>query len=335
MDMQSFSRCAAAVALALVCAAAVHREVSAAWAADPAAQPTQQLPIRTPHGVGAARPGKQVVEVGDFTATIPALTAEFAYLPPGVLRRFHDDDSAARSFAIDYYGALLFAHDARDHGLYDRNPGLQAALAAQQRKMVSIAYLRDLARTDYEPTREEIEQYYALHGERLCRKPARYRLARLGVVIGKNAGEAERTAAQQRLAAIEKRLDAGDPFAEVAEQASDLQGRGPGGEVGWLTEEDLRMAAGREAITGLAKGARTPAIETPRGREIYLMLDREEARLLSADECKPALEQALVQEFNRDIRFRRMDEIAIALGASMNIDAVVEALRAVPRPADP
>ncbi len=328
--------CPVVLAVVLSWAGDAGWETGAALAADSTAKPpTQQAPPRAPHGAGGAVAGKKVVEVGEFTATIPELTAEFAYLPPEQLRRLHDDDSAARIFALDYYGSLLFGHDAEARGLYERNPGFRSAVAAEGRRMVALVYLRDMGREEYKPTDVEIEQFYALHKERLCQKPARYRLARLGVVSGKKAGEAERKAAQERLAAMQKRLEAGDAFADVATSDSDLEGRMPGGEVGWLTDRELQGAAGLERITGLAAGERTEPIVTARGQEIYAMLERDEARLLTFDECKAPVERSLVRQFNREIRLRRMDEIAIAAGASMNIDAVIEAGRAVPRPKDP
>lgn len=323
----------AVVAAAAFSGPAIGWESSSAWAADSAAEPSTQLPPpRAPHGVGGPVEGKNVVEVGDFKATIADLTAEFAYLPPQQLQVLHDDDSAARTFALDYYGSLLFDHDAKGRGLYSRNPGLEAAIAAESRRAVALAYLRDMGQQEYKPTDEEIAQFYVLHKERLCQKPARYRLARLGVVIGKNASEAERKAAEDRLAAMQKRLEAGDAFAEVANEDSDMEGRQPGGEIGWLTDRDLQAAEGRETITSLAVGERTEPIDTPRGKEIYAMLAREDASLLSLEECKATVGKSLVRQFNRDIRLRRMDEIAIAIGASMNIDAVIEAVRANPRP---
>lgn len=314
-------------------------ETVAAQAADSAAEPSAQLPPpRAPHGAdsaGVAVPGKTVIEVGEFKATVSELTAEFAFLPPGQIIRVHTDDSAARTFALDYYGSLLFHHHAEEYGLYTRNPGLKEAIAAESRRAIGLAYIRDMGKEEYKPTDVEVEQFYAIHKDRLCQKPARYRLARLGVVIGKKASDAEREAAVGRLAAMQKRLEAGDAFSTVADEDSDLEGREPGGVVGWLSAQDLQMAAGQEAITDLAVGERTEPIITPRGQEIFSMLEREEASIQSFEECKEVVFNSLVRQFNRDLRLRRMDEIAIESGASMNIDGVIEAVRALPRPKNP
>lgn len=302
-------------------------ETEAAWAEDSSAAQTAK-----PSASGAA---PLAVEVGEFTATAPELSAEFQHLPPAKLVRIHDDDSAARTFALDYYGALLFSHDAKKYGLFERRPGFEQAVAAEGRRAIAFAYLRDMLANEDKPSDKEIEQFYALEKNRLCGAPARYRLARLGVVIGKNAGDAERKAADARLAEMQTRLDAGTPFGRVADEGSDLESREPGGVVGWLTEKDLQMADGREEITALAVGEQTAPISTSRGKEIYSMLEKEAARLLTLDECKAQIKDALATEFVRQVRLRRMDEIAIEIGASMNIDQVIAAARAVPRPEQP
>ena len=131
---------------------------------------------------------------------------------------------------------------------------------------------------------------------------------------------------------IAQRLAAGDPLGEVAEELSDLKSKLPNGEIGWMTEADLGGAAGVQEITALKAGEQTGLVDTPQGKVVYAMLDRRESAVVSFEQCRPALEASLARQFAGDIKHRRVDELAEELDASMNIDAFIAALRAVPVP---
>lgn len=279
-----------------------------------------------------ARRARPVVEVGDRTFTSAQLTREFGFLPPPQLDQLHRDDNAARIFAVKWYSNLLFAADAARNGLYGRRPGLKAAAQAVSRQFLSLEYQEDLKEREYAVEEKELRQLYDLDKDKICKAPAAYHLASAGVLIGRNATEAERTAAVGRMNEIVRRLEAGESFSTVAEDLSDLVGKKPGGDLGWMTDEEIGGAAGAEAITGLAAGERTDVIESPQGRAIYEMIERREPQVLSFERCRYALEAALQKRFARDIKHRRVDELAEELGASMNIDEFIAAIRAVPVP---
>src|SRR5690606_15317123 len=104
------------------------------------------------------------------------LTAEFSYLPPPTLQRLKTDDNAARIFAVDWYARAMLARAAKEDGFLDKNPGLAAHAAAEQREVIAKEYLRATVEKDLIPTPEEVEQFKTLNPE-LCKAPARYRIA--------------------------------------------------------------------------------------------------------------------------------------------------------------
>lgn len=273
-----------------------------------------------------------VVEVGKVKYTSAQLAGEFSFLPPPQLSALHRDDNAARIFAVKWYANVLFSMDATRNGLYGRRPGLQAAAQALTRQFVGLEYQDDLKDREYTTTDEELQQIYALDKEKICKVPARYRLARAGVVVGKKAGDAERSAGLARMDKITERLSAGEEFGDVAQDLSDLTGKLPNGELGWMTDAELGSAAGSAAITKLQPGEQTGVIETPQGKAVYAMLERTEAVTVPFETCRPALERALAKRFARDIKHRRVDELAEELNASMNIDEFIAAIRTVPVP---
>jgi len=270
-----------------------------------------------------------VVEVGDLRVVASELTAEFAYLPPPLLQRLKADDNSARIFAVDWYSRVLFAKAAQDDGFLAQNPGLGAAAAARERDMIAAHYIHKTATEQFHVTDEEVDQYRRMNAD-FCRAPARYRIARVGVVIGRNASPGEIDLANQRFAEIEKRLAAGDDFAQVADERSDYTAKAKGGDMGWLEVTRILESPHGEVIAKLSVGERTPAIDTGQGKVVYKMIEREEARDIPSAECRGKVEQVLNEKYRKEIFLRRVDELAARFKSSMNIDAFIKAVRAVP-----
>jgi hypothetical protein len=279
----------------------------------------------------ASTPASPVVKVGDLQVTARELTAEFAYLPPPVLYRLKTDDNSARIFAVDWYARALLVKAAEADGYLAKHPGLVATAASRERELIAKQYLRDTIAEEYKPTDAELEQYRSLHPE-LCQVPGRYRVARVGVIIGRSASPQEIELANQRFAEIEKRLAAGEDFGKVADEKSDYVAKGPGGDMGWVPEDKIRESQHGEAILQLAVGQSTPSLDTGQGKVVYKLLEKEETRQLPLAECRPKLEQAMNAQYRKDLYLQRIDQLAARFGASMNLDAFIAAVRAVDLP---
>src|SRR5690606_29376502 len=199
---------------------------------------------------------------------------------------------------------------------------------------IADVYVAEIEK-DFAPTDQEIEQYYKMHTER-CAVPTRYRLARVGVVLGRHASPKQEEAARERIEAIAARLAAGEDFAKVVAETNDMPEKLPGGELGWVNEADLVEEFGAPRFADLAVGATTEILRTPRGLEIFKLLDKENARTLSLEECRPKLTETIRKEFSESVRMRKADELVERFGASMNMDLFIAAARAakpLPTPA--
>jgi hypothetical protein len=283
-------------------------------------------------------PDEVVIRMGDRAVTAGELRSALAYQSAGVLDRLRHDINAARYFAIQWFHRMVFAEAAREDGFLAKNPGLAEAAADLARRPIADAYVA-AAEQEYAATEAEIEQFYKLHSER-CRQPLRYRIARVGVVIGIHASQKQEEAARERIDAIAKRLAAGESFATVVADSNDMPEKLPGGELGWVTELDLRGDVGELRFKDLAVGATTEVVRTPRGLEIFKLLEKEEARMLTLEECRPKLAEELRRQYYEAIRTRRADELVERLNASMNIDNFIAAARSAeplvkPTPAAP
>lgn len=277
-------------------------------------------------GTGSPAPTDVVIRIGDRKLTVGELQAALGYQTEGILERLRSDLNAVRYFAIQYFHRMLFMEAAQADGLFERKPGLAEAAADLERRPIAEVYVSEVEK-EFEASDAEIEQYYNMHRER-CAEPARYRIARVGVVLGRHASPKQEEAARERIDAIAARLAAGEDFAAVVADSNDMPEKLPGGELGWVTEADLAGEFGADRFSGLAVGATTEVIRTPRGLEIFKLLEKEDARTLSLVECRPELAEELRRQYHESVRTRRADELVERFGASMNIDNFIAAARA-------
>lgn len=275
----------------------------------------------------APKPEDVVIRLGDERVLgLPELTAALGYQPANILEALKHEPNAARVFAVRWFQEMLLAEAARQDGELAKQPGLEEAADQLARRLIAERVVMGLEKAN-EPTEQEIEQYYKLN-DTLCRVESRYRIARIGVLVGRHATPKEVEAARERITAIEGRLANGEDFAAVVATASDMPEKQPGGELGWVSEKDLGSDVGGAALRGLKPGGRTAILQTPRGLEIFKLLEKEEARTLPLAECRDKIAEALRTDFKRSLLERRADELAERLGGTLNLDAFLSAIAA-------
>jgi parvulin-like peptidyl-prolyl isomerase len=270
-----------------------------------------------------------VVRVGDWTMTGPEITAEFGYSLPALINQVRRSDNSARLLAVEWYSNALITKAAADDKMLEKAPGLKDAADALRRKMIATRVLQQYLKEKYRPDERELRQFVDLN-EALCQAPARYHVARIGVIVGKKASPAEAEGAKGRIEDIKKRLAAGESFATLADEKSDLPVKNPGGEVGWLSAEEVERTDGKEKLTTLKKGEVSDITPTADGYVIFKLLDREEPRKLSFEECKATAEQVMNERYRAQIARDWIEELAKRYNSSINMDAFAAAVRAVP-----
>lgn len=253
---------------------------------------------------------------------------------PDLIAQVRYDDNAARTLAVDWYRAQLFARGARDDGYFEANPEKVALANKTRDQFLAADYLTWLMGTKYKPADMELKQLYKLQPG-LCASSGRVRLARAGVLWGKHASPEEIAAGEARFAKIQERLAAGEDFAVVADDASDFRTVGTGGDSGWVDIQTLQGNEMGEEVLALAPGERSNVISLPQSRGLIEMLDVEGAGTLLFEDCRPRLAEALSQRFRADVRRRRIDELAAKYKASMNLDAFIAVVRSIHAPEDP
>jgi len=270
-----------------------------------------------------------VMQVGENTVKASEVQAELAYVSPEILAGLVRDQNAARLYAFDWYSRRLFELAAAKEGLFERKPGLRDAADALGRRLIAGEYITDRIASEYEPTAKELRQYYAVNKKTACVQEARFRVARAGVMIPPKAGPQEIEGAKKRLAEMQRRLEDGESFSTVADEASDLPGRLPGGELGWLTERQHGASPGFAEIRALHEGDWTKEpVKTREGLVLYYMIELDGGGVRSFDDCASDLERSFVREYRRELVLRRAEELATELDASLNMDAFIAAAHA-------
>jgi peptidyl-prolyl cis-trans isomerase D len=140
---------------------------------------------------------------------------------------------------------------------------------------------------------KEIEEYYQANREtkfhRAKEVKARYILVRTG------ADAKQKSEAQTRANRIVTEARAGKDFAQLAKQESADSTAAKGGDLGWLTQEQLPPPLDK-AVFSLRKGEISDAIETPAGFHIVKADDIREAKTQSLKDATAEITRTLKSE---------------------------------------
>jgi peptidyl-prolyl cis-trans isomerase D len=140
---------------------------------------------------------------------------------------------------------------------------------------------------------KEIEEYYQANRETKFHKAkevkARYILVRTG------ADAKQKSDAQTRANRIVTEARAGKDFAQLAKQESADSTAAKGGDLGWLTREQLPSPLDK-AVFSLRKGEISDAIETPAGFHIVKADDIREAKTQSLQDATAEITRTLKSE---------------------------------------
>jgi hypothetical protein len=274
-----------------------------------------------------------IVRVAGESFDRQQLIATLSFLPPATLQRIRSEDNYARIFAVRWFQNALLAKAAEADGFVSKTPGLASAARAEADDLIAQQYAQVLVDSAIPPTDTEIEQSYKLNKAQ-CIIAARYHLARIVVVVGARASDKEVEGARVRIDAIKARLDKGDPFATVADELSDVGGRGPGGDYGWFPEDQLAGDPDAAKIKTLAAGQTSDVLRTPRGFEIIKVVERQEPKQRTFAECKDAIARHITNQYRKTTLQQKADQLVKRYDAALNLDAFIAAARAVPaRPA--
>jgi peptidyl-prolyl cis-trans isomerase C len=267
----------------------------------------------------AAQGPRTLVEVNGTPineAHFLVFAAERPQTPPQALK----DPQAQAVIMNELVNTVLMSQDAVKDKL-DKNPNVAAAVEIARRKVLAQAAILNHLRSHPIKDEDVKKAYDAKYGKGPVRE---YKVRN---IVSKSEADAQ---------AVLKELGAGKKFSELAKEKSVASNAGEGGDLGWISAEQVIKPIG-DAVSKLEKGAHTKApLQTQAG---WMLLELEDAR----DAAPPSFEQAkaaISAELQRDTvaayvnSLRKAGKLAVADGQSRPAPAKQEAKPAA-KPAAP
>ncbi|MEW6438538.1 MAG: peptidylprolyl isomerase [Pseudomonadota bacterium] len=176
-------------------------------------------------------------------------------------------------------------------------PAVAAALVRMRDNAIVQSYLESVAVPSEDfPSEADIEAAYNANKAALVSPPG-YDVAQIFIAAKDGADQATEDKAREKILAIAHQLrQPGSDFAAIARANSESKATAPrGGEIGWLTEAQMRPDI-KPHILGLAKGQVTEPLRLDDGWQILKLLDSRPAGTLTLDQVRGALKQRLRQQ---------------------------------------
>ncbi len=172
-----------------------------------------------------------------------------------------------------------------------REAGLISATPTPEEE---TAGLKELAKMKFPlpmaPGEQAVRDFYDKNQSEF-NMPKNIRLSQIHFRVPPSATVEERAAVRARAEKALERIQAGEPFAKVADELTENpRGKGHGGDVGlvWMDDEWLV-----KALDGIQVGQHTGVVEAPHKFDILLLTEVNEAQITPFDEVKQSISRHL------------------------------------------
>jgi parvulin-like peptidyl-prolyl isomerase len=147
---------------------------------------------------------------------------------------------------------------------------------------------------------EEVKQFYETSKETFTTQP---QLTLREILINvptteKGINVAEDDAAKAKAEELRKRIEAGEPFAKLASEASDSPSKANGGLIGPISRSDLSPEL-LKAIETLKVGQSTPVLRTQRGYQIIKLETATETKVKTMEEARAEIADKVAAQKQR------------------------------------
>lgn len=159
-------------------------------------------------------------------------------------------------------------------------------------------------------TEEESKQYYDTHPDAFI-EPEQIRASHILVKVDKDAGEAKKVAAKEKITAVQRKIKDGGDFAQLARENSEGPSGPNGGDLGYF-KRGAMVKEFEDAAFALAPGTVSDIVETQFGYHLIKVVDKKEAGTMPYDTVKSDLQnflkrQKLSKEVNSLLETLRKD----------------------------
>lgn len=187
----------------------------------------------------------------------------------------------------------LILRQAREQK-FDQQPEIAARLERARESALADAYLQSISEppADY-PSEAELKSVFEANQESF-RQPRAFRLAQIFIASDKNDSQEAKAKTQAKVDALAEKLKKPSAdFALIARaESEEAQSAANGGEIGWLTEEQIQPEL-RPRLPQMKLGAVSEPIRLNDGWHILKTLDVRESFTPTFDQARPALRKRL------------------------------------------
>lgn len=174
----------------------------------------------------------------------------------------------------------LARREAKERGIANM-PEVADEVTRRREELMEAALYADYVLKDLKVTDEDVRADFDKHASEWT-TPERRRVSH---ILVKTKDEAE---------AIKKRLDAGEPFAEVAKKESiDTQSKNNGGDLGWIVKKDVPPAF--SAVLSFKSGQITDPIPSKFGWHLIRVTAIDPPKPMKFEEAKDQVRKSLVE----------------------------------------
>jgi len=202
---------------------------------------------------------------------------------------------------------------------WDKRPEIIAKIDIAQEQVVVSTYVNQLAKpsADY-PSEDEVKTAYNDNKEEL-RAPAQYHISQIYIANPVNGDKQLRDAARIKASeAAAKAREKNADFGQLAKKYSEhMPSAGQGGEMGWLSEEQM-LPEVRAVVTTMNPGDVSTAISTSQGWHIIRLQERKEASSRQLAEVHEYLVRALRWRKAQENESKYLDDFANRNPISVN-----------------
>ena len=143
-------------------------------------------------------------------------------------------------------------------------------------------------------TPEEVKAFYDKNPE-VFKTPEMVRASHILVKVDKTATAEQKAKAMEKIQSVQKRLKAGEDFAQVAKEVSDCPSKAEGGDLNFFQKGQM-VAPFENAAFAMKTGETSGIVETEFGYHIIKVTDKKAPGTLSFDEVKSRIEQHIKSE---------------------------------------
>jgi peptidyl-prolyl cis-trans isomerase C len=181
-------------------------------------------------------------------------------------------------------------------------------LKSQIRKGMAIQQFvdKDLVK-DVKVSEKEVEDFYKNNPD-MFKQPEQVRASHILIKVDAQADKSAKDEANKKIKEVQKKLEAGEDFADLAKAYSEGPSKVNGGDLGYFGRGRM-VKPFEDAVFKLKPGEVSGMVETPFGYHLIKVVDKKPASVVSYEDAKGRIAQYLEQNIKEKVLERNLEDM--------------------------